>query len=265
VGTGLAEDVARTEITRELLGPDSRLMVDYNANATVDTVRRSLYRLRDLDLYWVEEPLPPDDAAGWAMLRDLNVPIAAGEALYTRFGFRDVIAQRRVDIVQPDLTKCGGLTEAKLISQLAATWNLRFSPHCWGTGVAQAATLHLLAALPTVPFGQTGVEPALLEFDRGYNPLREGVLTTPLKFSASTVEVPPGPGLGIDVDEDAVRRLALPGYQVTAGTSRARAARCVTGLVGMCPGPYCEADGVHKPPARCWVVGTGRVARCLTT
>jgi D-galactarolactone cycloisomerase len=214
VGTGLAEDVARTEITRELLGPDGLLMVDYNANATVDTVRRSLARLRELDLYWVEEPLPPHDAAGWALLRDLGVPVAAGEALYTRYGFRDVIAGHRVDIVQPDLTKCGGFTEAKLISQMAAAWNLRVSPHCWGTGVAQAATLQLLAALPVVPFGQTGAEPALLEFDRGHNPLREGVLVTPLSFADSSVDVPQGPGLGIEVDEDAVRGHELADYHL---------------------------------------------------
>jgi D-galactarolactone cycloisomerase len=148
------------------------------------------------------------------LLRDLGVPIAAGEAVYTRYGFRDVIAGHRVDIVQPDLTKCGGFTEAKLISQLAAAWNLRVSPHCWGTGVAQAATLQLLAALPVVPFGQTGAEPALLEFDRGYNPLREGVLVSPLTFAGSSVDVPPGPGLGIEVDEDAVRGHELDGYHV---------------------------------------------------
>ena len=214
VGTGLADDVARAGITRELLGPDGRLMVDYNANATVDTVRRSLALLRELDLYWAEEPLPPHDVAGWALLRDLGVPVAAGEALYTRYGFRDVIAGHRIDIVQPDLTKCGGFTEAKLISQMAAAWNLRVSPHCWGTGVAQAATLQLLAALPVVPFGQTGAEPALLEFDRGHNPLREGVLATPLTFADSTVDVPQGPGLGIEVDEDAVRGYELADYHL---------------------------------------------------
>jgi len=219
VGTGLAEDIARAVIARELLGPGGRLMVDYNANATVDTVRRSLTRLRELDPYWVEEPLPPADAGGWALLRDLGVPIAAGEAVYTRYGFRDLIAEHRVDIVQPDLTKCGGFTEAKLVSQLAAAWNLRVSPHCWGTGVAQAATLQMLAALPVVPFGQTGGEPALLEFDRGYNPLREGVLANPLTFAASFVDVPAGPGLGIEVDEDAVRGHELDGYHLDSARS----------------------------------------------
>ena len=79
------------------------------------------------------------------------------------------------------------------------------SPHCWGTGLAQAATLQLLAALPVVPFGQTGAEPALLEFDRGRNPLREDVLVSPLTFADSFVDVPAGPGLGVEVDEDAVR------------------------------------------------------------
>lgn len=221
VGTGWQEDVRRSEITRELLGEQGTLMVDYNANATVDIVRRSVSRLQDLNVYWVEEPLPPEDTTGWTEVRTLGVPIAAGEALYTRFGFRDAIAERRMDIVQPDLTKCGGFTEGKLISQLAQTWNLRVSPHCWGTGVAQAATLQLLASLPDVPFGQTGAEPTWLEFDRGNNALREAVLTTPITAKAGVVVVPDGPGLGVDIDEEAVRALALSEHRITTKGSPA--------------------------------------------
>jgi len=193
------------------------VMVDYNGNATVDTLRRSLRRVRELDQYWVEEPLPPEDADGWRLVREEGVTIAAGEALYTRFGFRDVIAQRRVDVVQPDLTKCGGFTEAKVISQMATAWNLRVSPHCWGTGVHQAATLQLIASLPDAPFGMAGAEPVLLEFDRGHNPLREGVLIEPIRAVDGVVKVPTGVGIGVEVDEDAVRRLALDDYAVNAG------------------------------------------------
>ncbi|HEX6518511.1 MAG TPA: enolase C-terminal domain-like protein [Streptosporangiaceae bacterium] len=82
---------------------------------------------------------------------------------------------------------------------------------CWPRSLAQAATRQLLAALPFVAFGQTGAEPALLEFDRGYNSLRESVLATPLAFADGSVDVPRGPGLGVEVDEDAVR-----GYELTA-------------------------------------------------
>ena len=79
--------------------------------------------------------------------------------------------------------------------------------------------MQLLAALPVTPFGQTGAEPALLEFDRGYNPLREGVLATPLTFAGSSVDVPPGPGLGVEVDEDAVRGHELDGCHLDSTRS----------------------------------------------
>ncbi|MFE2065238.1 enolase C-terminal domain-like protein [Streptomyces sp. NPDC059467] len=185
-------------------------MIDYNGNATPDTVRRSLRSLLDLDPYWVEEPLPPVDHTGWDLIRDCGVPIAAGEALATRYAFRDPIAQRRYDIVQPDLTKCGGFTEALAVVANAVTWNVRVSPHCWGTGVAEAAVLQLLAHLPDQPYGATGGTPQFLEFDRGLNPLREAVLTKPIRARAGTVTIPTGPGLGIDVAEDSIRELALP-------------------------------------------------------
>jgi D-galactarolactone cycloisomerase len=214
IGSGPAEDRERAQITRDAIGDTGVLMVDYNANATVDVVIRSLMTITDLDPYWVEEPLPPDDHTGWDHVRRTGIPIAAGESLYTRFGFRDVIAERRVDIVQPDLTKCGGFTEAKAIAQNTVAWNLRVSPHCWGTGLAQAATLQLLSTLPNAPFGQTGTPPHYLEFDRGHNPLREGVLVEPIRAIDGRVAIPTGPGLGVEIDEDYLRATTLHDHRV---------------------------------------------------
>jgi D-galactarolactone cycloisomerase len=219
IGSGPHEDRERTRITREVLGDQGTVMVDYNANATVDVVTRSLASIVDLDLYWVEEPLPPDDHTGWELVRRLGVPIAAGESLYTRFGFRDVIAERRVDIVQPDVTKCGGFTEAKAIAQNATAWNLRVSPHCWGTGLSQAATLQLLSTLTNAPFGRTGAPMHYLEFDRGHNPLREGVLIEPIRTVDGQVVIPDGPGLGVEVNEEFVRETALHHCAVDTRTS----------------------------------------------
>lgn len=207
-------DRARTEAAREAMGSDGTVIVDYNGNATAATLVRSVTGIRDLDPYWVEEPVGPDDVAGWRAVRDIGVPLSGGEALYTRYGFRDPIAERRFDIVQPDLAKCGGFSEGQVVRQLASAWNLQFSPHCWGTGVAQAATLQLLAATPAAPFGMAGEPPLQFEFDCGHNPLREGVLTDPIQARGGVVAVPDGPGLGVTVDEEWVRHHALTGHGV---------------------------------------------------
>ena len=210
IGSGVSDDVERTGITRDLLGPDGLVMVDYNANATVDTALTSMHEIASFNPYWIEEPLPPDEIRGWAMLRAAGLPLAAGEALYTRFGFRDYIAEKRIDIVQPNLSVCGGFTEAKVIAQMATAWNLRVAPHVWGTGVLIAATLQLLSTLPTSPFGDRNAYPPLLEYDRGENPFREGVLKEPIVARNGRVRIPTGNGLGVEINEDAVRMWALP-------------------------------------------------------
>ncbi|ASN20103.1 mandelate racemase/muconate lactonizing enzyme family protein [Arthrobacter sp. YN] len=211
IGSGVRDDAERTGIARELLGPTGVLMVDYNANATVDTVLASLREVTTFDPYWIEEPLPPDEIRGWAMLRNqTGLSLAAGEALYTRFGFRDYIAEKRIDVVQPNLSVCGGFTEAKVISQMATAWNLRVAPHVWGTGVLIAATLQLLSTLPTSPFGERNAYAPMLEYDRGENPFREGVLKEPILAQNGRVQVPTGSGLGVEINEDAVRMWALP-------------------------------------------------------
>lgn len=216
IGLGPAEDRARTRVAREVFGDDGLVLVDYNSATTAASARRSAARLADLDPYWIEEPVPPHDHDGYRALRAAGLPpVAGGEALYTRYGFRDPIAHGLLDIVQPDLAKCGGFTEAQAIRALAAAWNLRLSPHCWGTGLAQAATLQLLSAVPDVPHGPAGGEPLLFEFDRGTNPLREGVLADPVRPApGGWAPIPEGPGLGVTVDEEWVRAHRLPDHTV---------------------------------------------------
>ena len=213
IGSGVHDDIERTGIARDIMGPDGLLMVDYNANSTVDTVLASLREVENFTPYWVEEPLPPTESHGWALLRNhTSLALAAGEALYTRFGFRDYIAEKRIDIVQPNLSVCGGFTEAKVIAQMATAWNLRVAPHVWGTGVLIAATLQLLSTLPASPFGERNAYPPMLEYDRGENPFREGVLKEPILARNGNVRIPTGAGLGVEIDEDAVRMWALPTY-----------------------------------------------------
>lgn len=207
-GFGPVEDAARAAVAREVLGEDAALMVDLNGNYTADQARRSVLAMAEHDLAWVEEPLAPEDVDGLALLRHLDVPLATGEALYTRSPFRRLASEHLVDVLQPDLTKVGGLAEAKAIAELARAWGLRVSPHVWGGGVALAAALQLLASVPDSPHTSYAPDPQWLELDRGDNPIREHLLLQPITVGEDgTIAVPQHPGLGVDVDEEAVLAL----------------------------------------------------------
>lgn len=206
-GLGVREDVERATAAREVLGTDRALMVDINGNYTADQAITVACHLRDLDVTWLEEPLPPDDFDGLRLLRVGAVPIAAGEALYTRSPFRHLVTERAVDVVQPDVTKVGGLAEARAICELARAWNIRVSPHVWGGGIGLAAALQLLAAVPDYPHTINTPQPLWLELDRGDNALRESLLTEPLRPESERLAVPTGPGLGVEIDTDALARL----------------------------------------------------------
>ncbi|QVQ53511.1 mandelate racemase/muconate lactonizing enzyme family protein [Spiractinospora alimapuensis] len=205
-GFGVVEDRERARAARAVLG-DGALMVDLNGNYTADQARASAEAMAETDMTWLEEPLAPDDVDGLPLLRALGVPLATGEALYTRAPFRRLVAERLVDLVQPDVTKVGGLFEAKAICELARTWGVRVSPHVWGGGVALAATVQLLASVPDTPHTDHAPDPLWLELDRGDNALRERLLTSPFRPTDGRIDVPTGPGLGVEVDERAVEFL----------------------------------------------------------
>lgn len=207
LGLGRERDRRRAEIARDNLGEGRRLMVDFNGNYTADAALKVIDALRDLDIDWVEEPVPPEDLDGLRRVRHAGIPTATGEAVYTRFGFRPLVAHQLVDVIQPDVVKCGGLAEARAIVDLAHTWNLRVSPHVWGGAISQAATLQLLAAIPDSPHTDLPPHPLWFEFDRAPNRLREDVLVEPIVAHDGVVAIPDGPGFGVDVDEEAVAEL----------------------------------------------------------
>ena len=159
------------------------------------------------DIHWYEEPLAPQDWAGYASLsRRAPIRLATGEALYSVFDFRRLIDGRLVSVVQPDLTLCGGFAVARFIGLLCAAEHLRISPHVWGTGIGLAAALHFLAALPSYPHNEHVPLPPLLEYDVGNNALQNELFTRPLRYTDGMLHVPSGPGLGVAVDWEAVRR-----------------------------------------------------------
>jgi D-galactarolactone cycloisomerase len=136
----------------------------------------------------------------------LSIPIASGECEFTRYGFRTLLERRAVDIVQPDTCAAGGLSECKKIADMAAAYGIRFAPHVWGTGIAIAAGLQLLAVTPAfTPPSLRPLEP-MLEFDRTEHPVRKVLLTEPIEHKNGNMTIPTGHGLGIDVDRTVLKR-----------------------------------------------------------
>jgi len=207
IGRSPSEDVSRVQLARKIIGDAALLTVDINGNYTADIVLESMRRIAPFDVHWVEEPLAPQDWKGYAVLAErAPIPVATGEALYTLFDFRRLIDGRLAAVVQPDLALCGGLDVARSIGVLCGVEHLRMSPHVWGTGIGLAAAVHWVASLPSYPHSDNVPYPPLVEYDVGRNPLQDGLFVEPIRFADGQLSVPTGPGLGVTLDWDAVRR-----------------------------------------------------------
>jgi D-galactarolactone cycloisomerase len=209
VGFGVAEDAEVASAVRAAIGADIALMMD--ANHAYDAARAIQLgrKIADLDIGWFEEPVPPEDLAGYAEVRAQQpIPVAGGECEFTRFGFREVLLRRTVDVVQPDTCAAGGLSECVKIAAMANAHGVRYVPHVWGTGVALAAALQLLAVLPHNPPCLRPEEP-ILEFDRTEHPIRQAILAEPIEHERGIVKVPDRPGLGIEIDRAALARFKV--------------------------------------------------------
>lgn len=208
IGFGVDEDIRLTEAVRDEIGPEIGLMVDANHAYDAGDAIRYARAVAGFDIAWLEEPVAPEDLDGYAEVKAKGgIPVAGGECGFTRYGFRALIGRRLVDVLQPDTCGAGGLSECKKIADMAAAHGVRYVPHCWGTDVARAAALQLLAVLPHNPPGLAARQP-LLEFDRSEHPLREAVVQAPIRQRDGWVGVPEGPGLGIEIDRDALTRFA---------------------------------------------------------
>jgi D-galactarolactone cycloisomerase len=210
VGFGVEEDAAMTRAVRAAIGPNVALMVDANHAYDAVAAIRLGRMIEAYDIGWFEEPVPPEDIAGHrAVKAAIAIPVAGGECEFTRFGFRDLLASRAIDIIQPDTCAAGGLGECKKIADMAEAFGVRYNPHVWGTGIAIAASLQLLAVLPShTPTSLHPVDP-MLEFDRTEHPIRQSILATPIEHVGGIVRVPGGPGLGVEIDRKTLARFAI--------------------------------------------------------
>ena len=210
IGFGVAEDLRVIRAVREVMGPEMRLMIDANHGYDAVEAIRLGQAAADYDIDWFEEPVTPEHLAAYREVRARQpIPVAGGETWHSRWGMREPLETRAVDIIQPDLCGVGGFTEARRVADLAALHGIRVVPHVWGTAVQIAAALQFMAAMVPSPVRVNPIEP-ILEFDRTHNPFRQAVVKTPLEHVAGVVAIPSGPGLGIEIDRDALREYRMP-------------------------------------------------------
>jgi D-galactarolactone cycloisomerase len=199
-------DIRRVAAVREAVGSGVKLMVDANHCLTVPQAIRIGRELEALDIEWFEEPISPEDIDGYVEVsRALDMAVAGGENEMTRWGFRDLVVRKAMDIIQPDVCAAGGISECRKIATLAAAHGVECVPHAWGSAIGLAATLHFLAALPDQPPSFRPMPP-MLEFEQCENPFRDLLSKEPLVQVRGKMQIPTGPGLGIEIERSVLER-----------------------------------------------------------
>ncbi len=206
----VAREAKLVAAVREVVGPDVLLMADGNAAYTMESAVRMGHVLNEHKFECFEEPLPQSPKyAAYEELRDrLPLSLAAGEAVDGRASAKELIDRRAMDIIQPDVSLCGGFAEALFIAEMAALSGIRFIPHCWGADILIAATVQLLSILPDPHWGFPTDTP-LLELDQSENTWRNGLAKGAFPLQDGMILVPTGHGLGITVDEQMVKEYAV--------------------------------------------------------
>lgn len=195
------KDLEMFRLCRDACGPDIPLSFDVNNGYSVPTAIQQGRRFEDLGIWHYEEPVAQYDYAGLAQVAGaLDVPVSAGEHEYTLWQFRDLIEQAKVDILQPDVVKCAGITEMRRIAVLGAAHNKLFVPHQTQPTLGTAANLHLCASLVHCnrPQEYTGQRPEL-----------DALFVEPLRFENGQIVIPDGPGLGLELIEAKLEALSV--------------------------------------------------------
>ncbi|HET6413122.1 MAG TPA: mandelate racemase/muconate lactonizing enzyme family protein [Anaeromyxobacter sp.] len=182
---------------REAVGPEVQLMMEFHGRLSAPAAMAMIARLSRYQPAWFEEPVPPERIDALHIVKEkTGAPISAGERLYTMADFERIIALRAVDVLQPDVAHCGGLSIARRIAALAEQKDIRIAPHCSVGPVSLAACLHFDVATPCFLVQETFAEfdvPWRNAFVRGWNPIRNGEL-----------HLGDEPGLGLELDEAVV-------------------------------------------------------------
>ncbi len=208
VGLSISQDIALVKAIRQAIGTDIKLMIDSNHAYSLREATELSRAVEHFDIGWFEEPVSPEYYHHYKELRTkTTIPIAGGECEYLRYGFQTLLENDCVDILQVDICGAGGLSEAKRIATLANTKGVEIIPHVWGTGIAFHAALHFISNLEPLP-GRMTPPNMYIEFDRTENQIRESLTNPSIEMIDGFINIPQKPGLGIEVDEDVIRKFS---------------------------------------------------------
>ena len=207
LGFGLEDDLkCMKSISKVLEGKNVTLMVDTNHAYGRSEALHLGYALSEYNLRWYEEPVVPEDINGYVELRSkLTMPIAGGENEHTLFGYKSLFENGAVDIAQPDIGSCGGITAAKHIIALAHSFGVEVNPHVWGSAIAQAASIQVIASIPNTHHSIFARSP-ILEYDQSSHPFRRELLNQPIELNNGMVDVSSKSGLGIEVNLTTIKK-----------------------------------------------------------
>ncbi len=197
---------------RDQLGPDVDIMIDNHGRARPSLAIRQMDAIADLNVLFFEEPVPPENLDALEQVRAAvhRTDIATGERLFFRWGFRDLLHRRLVDVIQPDIAHTGGISEIRRIASMAEIEYIKFAPHNPNGPIAAAASVHVCATVPNF---------LILETARDM-PWHDNVQTNPVQIKDGYFELPTAPGLGTDLDEDMIKsRIYDPATDVHQGGS----------------------------------------------
>ena len=207
LGFGIQDDIKCMEaIYKVVENKNVTLMIDTNHAYGKSEALMLGVALKDYNLRWYEEPVVPEDIKGYAELKSkLDVPIAGGENEHTLYGFRSLFENGAIDIAQPDIGSCGGISGARHIINLAQSFGVEVNPHVWGSAIAQAASIQAIASIPYTHHSIFARSP-ILEYDQSSHPFRRELLKSPLELDDGMINVSAKPGLGIDVNMATIKK-----------------------------------------------------------
>lgn len=200
----IALGVERVKAVRETIGYNIEVIIDIRGQLNIDSARKVARKIEKYDIAWMEEPIPWDNPKAMIdFARSVGVPVATGEQLYTRWGFREIMESNAIGIIQPDICHAGGMTEMKKIAAMAETYYVTLAPHNSNGPISTVASLHLLTCI------HNGL---MQEIFLNMLELYNEVLTNPLTISIGTCTLPEGPGWGTDINEEVVSKYPPNGY-----------------------------------------------------